>query len=805
METGLQVALAALIHDVGKLFSRARWGEGDSEVPDRTHTAYTALFVRRHASLFRRVGLDPEALAQTASRHHEGWRDRPQYQPSRPEEWCVALADTYASREREGEGGGSPPEVPLRPVFSQLRLQGQEGTGSLGYSPVHALGEGLSPGSPYPEERPNVRKEVYGRLLERLEARLAALKKAPALSPEGLLMGLAAAFQEVLSLVPADTQSEADVSLFDHLRLTAAIAHALWRYHKDAPSPEALRRDGEKFLLVVGDLGGIQGHIYRIAGAETGVGGIAKRLRARSLEVSLAAEAMALGLLQAVGLTPLNRIMGAGGKFYLLLPNTKEAQRALEEAREAWGRWALEGGASLLPHLAAVPFKGEEFHDFPGVLKRAHRELALAKLRPLAFLQRTEEGVRRALRPCAACGLRPAQEDEPGSLCGACAREKELGGLLPRRDRVGFFPKAAQAPRPFLDFPPLRVALEPGEVHTYRARADFAPDGTSFEVKPLLGHLPTVEDALRAKGWELETYERWVREEGLWEEDEEIALERPLTFSELAALSEGVPYLGGLLLDADRMGEAFATGFRGETRDLSTPSRIAALSRFLEWFFSVEVLELLRDPGRYAGRLGWDRLEAHRKALRYPLLYSVYSGGDDLFLLGPWDALLDFALDLERLYRLYTRHPALTLSGAFLLFAPKTPVPQMARALQEGEKRAKEAGRGRLFLFGQAVAWGELPHLKGWQEDLRRDLEGERVSKAQVYRWLRLWQERMREGLDEAERMRYKPLLAYALRRVREKDAGAWERYLRLLDHQDPAWVHLPVWVQWALYRERRA
>lgn len=74
-----------------------------------------------------------------------------------------------------------------------------------------------------------------------------------------------------------------------------------------------------------------------------------------------------------------------------------------------------------------------------------------------------------------------------------------------------------------------------------------------------------------------------------------------------------------------------------------------------------------------------------------------------------------------------------------------------------------------------------------------------------MYRWLGLWQRHWgRKGLGEAERMRYKPLLAYALRRVREKDDGAWKRYLDLLDHTQPPWQFLPVWVQWALYRERR-
>ena len=800
---GLSVALAGLLHDVGKLYSRAFWGERDERVPDRTHTAYTAHFVREHAGLFRGAGLDPDWLAQTASRHHEGWRDRPQYRPETPEEWCVALADTYASKEREeGEGGGSPPEVPLSPPFRRLLLGGEEGREG-GYSPVRAGGRvGLEAGGLYPEERPNVSKDVYKRLLERLEGRLSEMARLR-LTKEALLLNLALAFQETLSLVPSDTQSEPDVSLYDHLRLTAAIAHALWLFHGESPRAQDLRQDGEKFLLAVGDMGGIQGHIYRIAGAEAGVGGIAKRLRARSLEVSLAAEAMALGLLRHLGLTPLNRILGAGGKFYLLLPNTPEAVASLEEARKDWGRWALKRGGSLVPHLAWVSFRGQDFRDFAALLKRLHGALAREKLRPFAFLAATGEVLGAPLRPCAACGLEPARRDEPGSLCPDCEREAALGARLPRSDRVGFF--LEEAPRPYLDFPGVKVGLGgplEGAFHLFRARLDFAPWPHPSEAKPLLGHLPRVEHALKAKGWSLEAYRAWAEEEGLLE-DEEPHPEKVLTFAELAALSEGAPYLGALMLDADRMGEAFATGFRREGRDLATPSRLAALSRTLEVFFTTEVLTLLEEPLRYRQRLGWDGLEAQRKEARYPLLYSVYSGGDDLFLLGPWDVLLDFALDLEKLYRLFTRHPRLTLSGGFLLAHPSLPVPELARLLAEAEGRAKAEGRGKLFLFGQAVPWEVLGDLRAWAEGLRQDLRAERVSRAQVYRWLLLWR-RFSPLEDPGERMRYKPLLAYALRRVRERDEEAWKRYLKLLDHQDPAWAYLPVWVQWALYRERR-
>ncbi|RAR27458.1 type III-A CRISPR-associated protein Cas10/Csm1, partial [Pseudomonas sp. MDMC224] len=238
----------------------------------------------------------------------------------------------------------------------------------------------------------------------------------------------------------------------------------------------------------------------------------------------------------------------------------------------------------------------------------------------------------------------------------------------------------------------------------------------------------------------------------------------PLTLAELAELSTGAKYLGALMLDADRMGEAFATGFQDEKgKDHSSPSRIASLSRMLELFFAGEVLELIKNPQTYASRLGWDSLKAQEKARRYPLIYSVYAGGDDLFLLGPWDVLLEFALDLEALYRGFTQHPQLSLSGGFVLVNPSLPIPLLAEAVQEAEQQAKKDGRGRLHLFGQSVPWAELRDLVPWVQDLQKHLNsGDKagLTSALAYRLLRLWRQHQSQK-DPAQQMRYKPLLAY--------------------------------------------
>lgn len=796
----IQISLAGLLHDLGKLYQRAYWGKPPEGVSDWSHPAYTGWVIRRWQTLFPNA----DWLAETAARHHEGWRDT-SWQPTNPAEWCVALADTYASSERRevDEKGGHAPGTPLRSVLASLRVQGVYGQRDWGYSMVRAGQEvGQKAGEAYPEERPSVSKDTYWRVAERLDARLkelAGLKP----GPEALLSNLLGIFQELLWDVPSDTQGEPDVSLYDHLRLTGAIAAALWVYHGGSPSVADLRDEKpEKFLLVLGDLGGIQSHIYRIQGAQTGVGGLAKRLRARSLEVSLAAEAMGLDLLERTGFTPLQRIMSAGGKFYLLLPHTREVGKALDEVRQEWERWALEQGATLLPFLAAHAFAPAGFKRFSQVLQEAHQKLALVKLRPLQSqleVPYLSDG-KQSLRPCAACGVRPARS-AADELCHGCERDAHVGRLIPRRQEVGFFKD--NPPRPHYRFPGWRVALERSN-YTLRTRPDFSPAAYPWEPRLLAGHVPTLREALRAGDWpDLNEYQTWARAQGLWEEEEGGRKEDdPLTLAELAEFSTGAKYLGALMLDADRMGEAFARGFVDEKgEDHSSPSRMASLSRMLELFFAGEVLELIRNPKTYQKRLGWDEPKTREKARRYPLIYSVYAGGDDLFLLGPWDVLLEFALDLEALYRQFTQHEKLTLSGGFVLMNPSLPIPLLAEAVQEAEQRAKKDGRGRLHLFGQSVPWKELKSLVPWVQDLQRHLSAvgkESLSSALAYRLLRLWKQHQQD--DPARRMRYKPLLAYTLR---ERSDELRQHYLQLTDHQAPAWRHLPVWLQWGLYLER--
>ncbi len=117
-----------------------------------------------------------------------------------------------------------------------------------------------------------------------------------------------------------------DVSLYDHSRVAAALATALWRYHhergetdevtaKELKAQEQSWQD-KKFLLIQGDFFGIQDFIFA-SGGETNKRA-AKLLRGRSFYVSLLSECAALKVLDALDLPSTSQVINAAGKFMIV-------------------------------------------------------------------------------------------------------------------------------------------------------------------------------------------------------------------------------------------------------------------------------------------------------------------------------------------------------------------------------------------------------------------------------------------------------------------------------------------------------
>jgi CRISPR-associated protein Csm1 len=170
---------------------------------------------------------------------------------------------------------------------------------------------------------------------------------------------------------------------------------------------------------------------------------------------------------------------------------------------------------------------------------------------------------------------------------------------------------------------------------------------------------------------------------------------------EFAEISKGINQVGYLRMDVDNLGKIFAKGL--EKKKIQNLPRIAGLSRLMTYFFKVYLNSLAKDRCTNLPK-GADSLNEGER----PNLLFIYAGGDDLFISGSWNEVVDFAFDVYQAFRAYTGHnPDITISGGISLADVKFPLYQAADESGEAEKKAKGNNRDSLGLFGDVFKWDE--------------------------------------------------------------------------------------------------
>jgi CRISPR-associated protein Csm1 len=160
--------------------------------------------------------------------------------------------------------------------------------------------------------------------------------------------------------------------------------------------------------------------------------------------------------------------------------------------------------------------------------------------------------------------------------------------------------------------------------------------------------------------------------------------------------------IGYLRMDVDRLGQIFAKGLGNE----QTLTRLAGLSRQMSYFFKVYLNSLAED--RLTNLLQiHENVKSLTQKPRQNLLF-IYAGGDDLFVSGAWNEVVEFAFDIYQSFRAYTgKNPDITLSGGISITDAKFPLYQAADESGEAEDAAKSNGRDSLGLFSEVFKWDE--------------------------------------------------------------------------------------------------
>ena len=157
------------------------------------------------------------------------------------------------------------------------------------------------------------------------------------------------------------------------------------------------------------------------------------------------------------------------------------------------------------------------------------------------------------------------------------------------------------------------------------------------------------------------------------------------TISELLDGGVGIRRMGVIRADIDNLGTAFVSGFDAEYQTLS---RSSAFSGKLSVFFKYYINHLLEH-----GTFSLDGTKVHRKAT------IIYSGGDDLFIIGEWKDIIEFAVDLYQDIKKYTQ-VTLTISAGIGIYSEKYPISYIADEVGRLEENSKNMeGKDAVTLF----------------------------------------------------------------------------------------------------------
>ena len=466
--------------------------------------------------------------------------------------------------------------------------------------------------------------------------------------------------------VSADN-NESDISLYDHCRMTAAISSLLVEADSDNPNIA---------LLVGGDVSGIQDFIYAISSK-----GATSALRGRSFYLQMVCDLIPRYILRRLELPITNLIYTGGGGFYMLVRPGDEA-KLVDIQRDISRILFNQHGSDLYLAIAWQPLTEADF--FHGGIGRRWKDLgdkmAAAKMHRFAELGNE---IKTIFEPqghggneeeqCQVChsdlprrknGEKEKQDEEKESKCPACWGYEELGRNL-RKANYLVISISSQLPA----IPSLNPVAE-----TKGWKPAFAAFGYELEIMEDLPNLSINKNQLvfalndPAYASLRPTSQLVAARKFLVNATPTNSQGDILSFEDLEkAEDRGIQRLGVLRMDVDDLGKLFAEGFPEETRSLT---RVASLSFAISLFFE-----------GYLGTL----------AQKHPdKVYSIYSGGDDLFFVGCWSHIVELAREIRLHLGIYASfHPAIHLSGGMVLIGGKYPLSQAAQDADHAEKQAK--------------------------------------------------------------------------------------------------------------------
>lgn len=652
----VKLVVSSLLHDIGKVIYR----QGEDR---RKHSQSGYEFLRDE------IGIkDTDILDGVRYHHADAIKNAGIAKDSFA--YIVYIADNIASaadrRQKESEDVGFEMSMPMQSVFNILNHNNQE----MYYEPK-MLDTKDDINYPVPEKK-KFDEHFYTKVKNNLANNLKGLEWT-----QEYVNSLLEVLEANLTYVPSSTAKDemADISLYDHMKLTAAIASCILEYLKENEMTDYRVQLFEKsadfyskdiFCLYSMDVSGIQDFIYTIASKNA-----LKTLRARSFYLEIMMEHIIDCLLQELHLSRANLIYSGGGHCYILMPNTEKAADIVAAYMDKLNHWLMDMfQISLYVAWGYAPCSANQLKNFPQgsysqifsqisemISKRKSHRYSAVDI--MTFNKKRYDDYTRECKVC----KKIAKVNNDG-ICPVCRAIERFSQNILYDD---FFAVTLEKDENGLPLPGgyYLAAYDKNTLKEKMQQDDYFVRAYSKNQMFTGKHIATQ----------------------LWVGDYTAGK----TFEEYAKEADGIERIGIIRADVDNLGQAFVAGFENPVNNnrYVTLSRTATLSRQLSLFFKLHINKILAD-----GICSIDEKSGHPRNAAI-----CYSGGDDLFIVGAWNDIIELAVDVQRNFEKYTQG-TLSISAGIGIYDAGYPISAISGETAALEEAAKVLpGKNAVTLF----------------------------------------------------------------------------------------------------------
>ena len=464
---------------------------------------------------------------------------------------------------------------------------------------------------------------------------------------------------EVLKKYTADipcTES-GELSVYSYARLVSAFGGAVAGYCMENGLPDDFESKNA-FALYTADFSGIQNFIYTIINEDA-----LKTLRAKSFFVEIVMAQLTAEITDMFGLTSANVLYSGGGHCYMLLTNVKDCRDKLQALHANLNHWSMENfGNSLsvvwdIRECSVNDFLNKPDGKYKELFSGLSGQMAKRKFQKYSFKEIIDMNDfctdTDRTRECKICGASSKKVKKNGDTCEWCDTFKRMSKVIADRKQsfavlknntINSESEEKNKPVPFFSYS--------GEAYFYFGKPDMIEEQIQKENVIRIfckNEYPSEYIEKYPSGSIIDVCD-YIRDNML---------------ENLAESSDGIKRLGVLRMDVDNLGSTFISGFAETDVNIG---RTAALSAQLTGFFKNNLTYMLEKKGCN--------------------ISVLYAGGDDVFLVGSWNDVIDSAVELIKEFKDFTGGK-LSISGGIGIYNHKYPVARFAVETEELEACSK--------------------------------------------------------------------------------------------------------------------